>query len=212
MRPKEALAITSASMLLAAGCGGNHNSASQEATRSTATTEEQAPDPTQLMIESLNSFRNRVLFQHKAPEILLGSCVAWGNVAGGITVTLNPGIGKVDINGEKRSFFVFSTHDPRYKHDWGPLNGPEVGSPEVMTLVFMPRIVPKGSIEDRKISKQEKSDRVSQRYFVDIQTHEPVMDTVLAEGPLTTSRVARICDALRNHLPIVKRTVDGNKA
>jgi hypothetical protein len=190
------MAPIAASALLAAGCGSHSGVTPEKATVSTKT-EEAHPDSTNLIMDSLNSFRNQVILHHKAAEILLGSCVAWGNQSGELTVTLNPGIGKVAIGGKNHDFFIFSTHDPRYKPDWGPLNGPEVGSPDAMTLVFKPKVIPQDGIENRKLSKKEHKDSAGHRFYVDLQTGESVMNTALVPGPFTQERVSAVCDDLR---------------
>jgi len=153
------------------------------------------------MINSLNKFRNNVIRSHRVSEVLLGACVAWGNESGGITVTLNPGIGEVESGGKKYDFLVFSTHDSRYTPSWGPLNGPEIGSPEVLTLAFLPRVIPRGSILNRPVSKQEKRDAKGRRFYTDIQTGAPIMDTELTKGPLSSKRVASVCSDLRQDDP-----------
>ena len=206
MRIKEAVApIAAAVVLLTTGCSNEENSAKSDRVPRTEPTQ---PMPylspyekwRVAMQESLNRFRNEVLTNHQA-KIVLGACVAWENDTGGTTVTLNPGIGEFSSDTEKYDYLIFSAHNPKYNPDWGPLNGPEIGSESVITLVFMPDKPVKGGL-NRILSDKELETKNGQRHYTDTQTGEPVMNTALAKGPFTSEFVGDVCDALRYDEPI----------
>jgi hypothetical protein len=206
MRIREAIAPLAAVTVLA-GCGSHHEAVAEKTTPQTlpsATVPKQPVGPVlnaeKALTDELDTYRNKVIKGHKAAEILFGACVAWSNDSG-ITVTLNPGIGEAYMDGKDRDFLIFSTHDPNYKPDWGPLNGPDVGSNQVMTLIFYPKVIPKGSIHNRHLSNREDKGKHGQRFYRDAQTGAPVMDTVLANGPLTEAHVSHICNILREDEP-----------
>jgi hypothetical protein len=200
MRIREVVAPVVAGAFLATGCGAEQSS---EPKVITAPKQEQTKSPEQIEIEayqkSLSDYRNGVLYKHQA-RILMGSCVAWGNTSGGITVTLNPGIGEVNVNGRKKKYFIFSTHDKRYKPSWGPLNGPELLSVEPIVLAFHPDEPVKGGLL-RVLSAKQTRDRNHRTYYMDRQSGNHVLETILEDGPFTEKHVANVCNELRDDGP-----------
>lgn len=162
----------------------------------------------QAMSASLNEFRNRVLSKEQV-EIALGSCVVWANDTNDLTITLNPGIGRFKSSREEYDYFIFSGHNPHYNPDWGPLNGPEVGSEDVVTYVFKPDKPVQGGLL-RVLSDEELRGKNGQRYYKDKQTGLPVMNTVLIKAPTTSKHIADVCEALELDKPIPAS--DGSRA
>src|SRR3989344_5498227 len=172
MKIAEVMAPLAAAGVLMAGVGSEKTALAQEKTRAGEAGGQFEPSPMQ---ESLNSFRNRVLMKHQA-RILMSACVAWPNISRGITVTWNPGVGEVPVNGENESYFIFSTHNKKYKPSWGPLNGPFLGSPEAMVLVFQPTRSIKGGLL-RYLSTKEIRSKSGRSFYKDRQTGQPVMNS-----------------------------------
>ncbi len=202
MRSKERLVPILAAGALFSGVGAE--------TPGTALAQETKADTAELnpTQRTLNDYRNRLILKHQA-RVLLDTCVAWNNAEGGTTVTWNPGValeGSI-IDKENRSFYIFSTHDPRYKPTWGPLNGPPISSKEASLFIFKPKHKIKGGV-DRRISKNEYKGKNGTRYYRDIQTGEPVINTLLYPELLDHGEIAEVCVALRDdkkidlsHLP-----------
>ncbi len=191
MRLKQAL-VPLALAATVAGSGEILPEAGAAAKNLRPNTEEQSP-----MQKTLNEFRNDVLLKHQA-RIMLGTCVAWPNDGAGTTVTLNPGL--AESGGDE--FYIFSFHDPRYRPDWGPLNGPELLSADA-DLVIMTTDIAIDAKHPRKLSSREMEDSTGQRYFEDLKTKQPVMDTVLVPRRLSMSGITAVCAMLKNHKPIL---------
>jgi hypothetical protein len=171
----------------------------------------QAEDPA---AESLNQYRDRVNFNKKA-HVVLNTCVAWGNVSGGITVTQNPGVDTVRSGGDTYSYFVFSYPDsdkkfPLLQQMNGPQakvteNGAVYGGGPSGSLLTIDLEKQKGYLAhatNRKLSDKPTFANNDQIYFEDAQTGQPVMNTVITDGPFTDKRVNAVCDALRQHAPV----------
>lgn len=164
--------------------------------------------------KSLIQYRDRVNFNKKA-RVVLNSCVAWGNVSGGITVTQNPGVDTARSGGDTHSYFVFSYPDsdkkfPLLQQMNGPQarvteNGAVYGGGPSGSLLTIDLKKQKGYLAHathRKLSDKPTFANNGQIYFEDAQTGQPVMNTVITDGPFTDKRVNVVCDALRENAPI----------
>lgn len=202
MRIREALAPIAAASLLA-GCGSHvahSNESLAPAAKEVATTPAQLDPSIQQandIEKTLNTFRNRVLFRHQA-RIALGMCVAWPTTLPdgrpGTTVTLNPGVAGL----KQQEFYVFSTHDTHYRPTWGPLNGPEFLSPEA-EVVIMTRGLVIDAKSERSLSFAESHDEVNKSgYYSEVNTGQPVMDTILLPGEVAGSGLKRVCLELKS--------------
>lgn len=203
MRIKETLAPLSAAVLLTGCAAGSHETATKAQKTVTETSTSTIPKLSKAqkwtfdMEQTLNRFRNDVLFKHEA-RIALGACVAWPSYLSdgspATNVTLNPGLAET----EGDEYYIFSTHDPRFKPSWGPLNGPKLLSPKADLLILT-----KGHYIDaktpRKLLPREQKDKSGQRFFEDAKTKEPVMDTAIIPGILALHSIENACVALKQH-------------
>jgi hypothetical protein len=175
---------------------------------------QQPTQPENPSAESLNDYRDRVNFNKKA-RVVLNSCVAWGNVSGGITVTQNPGIDTVRSGGGTYSYFVFSHPDtdkkfPLIQQMNGPQakvteNGAVYGGGPSGTLLTVDLEKQEGYLAhavNRKLSDKPTFADNGQVYHTDAQTGAPVMNTAITDGPFTDERVNAVCGALAEGGPI----------
>jgi hypothetical protein len=132
---------------------------------------------------------------------MLGACVAWDSAAapGNVTVTLNPGVANVDYGKGPEPYYVFSFYDERYNPPLIPNNGPSAS--DSLTLAFKPSERIKGGVV-RELTSEGFHDSNGQIYYKDIQSGEPVMNTIVLPGTLDASFVSGVCDKLRQHKPL----------
>ncbi len=188
--------------LMLAGCGEASELAQQPL---------KAENP---LSQSLNDYRDRVNLSKKA-RVVLNTCVAWGNVSGGITVTRNPGIDTVRSTEGTYSYFVFAYPDndkkfPLIQQNNGPQarvteNGDVYGGGPSGSLLTIDLEKQKGYLAhatNRALADQPTFADNGQVYHTDAQTGVPVMNTAITDGPFTDKRVNSVCDALKTGAPI----------
>lgn len=186
--------------LMLAGCG---ESSSEPAQRPV-----QTENP---MTKSLNEYRDRVNFGKKA-RVVLNTCVAWGNVGGGMTVTQNPGIDTIRSPQETYSYFVWSYADndkkfPRIQQ----MNGPQAkvvengtvygGGPSGSILHVDLEKLKSGYLAhatNRTLADKPTFADNGQAYHTDAETGVPVMNTAVTEGPFTDKNVTEVCSELED--------------
>ena len=181
------------SALILAGCGESSEPAQQSI---------QAETP---LSKSLDDYRDKVNFNKKA-RVALNSCVAWGNVSGGITVTQNPGIDTVRSGGETYSYFVFSYPDsdkkfPLIQQNNGPQakvaeNGAVYGGGPSGSMLQVDLEKQKGYLahaSNRRLAEDPTFADNGQIYHAVAETGVPVMNTAITDGPFTDKRVNALC-------------------
>lgn len=179
------------------GCGGSSSSAPVE-----------KPVKADPMEKSLNDYGDAVNYKRRA-RVAMNTCVAWENISGGITVTQNPGVATAKYGNQDYSYFVWSYPDSDKR---SPLIQQMDGA---QTLVTDKGVVygggPDGTIltidlenqkgylahaTTRKLSDKPTFADNGQVYFEDVQTGQPVMNTVVTDRPLTIKNQFEVCDEL----------------
>jgi len=159
-----------------------------------------APQPAQAdpLLQSLNNFRQGV--KHHKAKILMGACVGWPDEDQGLAITLNPGIASYRTSKTKHNYYVFTATDTAYNPPLQQMNGPDVNNPEVAVKIT-PSQAARGSFR-RELTATINHDPNHQLYYEDSHTGQPVMDTVLVDGPPTLLYLGKVCSALSQHQPI----------
>lgn len=185
--------IAGAAVGVMAMTGCQQSGKTTEKTTTVAPTTEATPsDPIKA---ALDSFRDD-FYQKRRAKVMMGFCMGWQNLAGKITVTSNPGLISWKDNGEDFTAPVFSFGDrSKAEGDVTLLNGPE--NYEAMITLMYPTDEIKSRKLERVISDELKQEH-GQIYHTDIDSGQPVIDTVITEGPLTNERVGVVCNALRS--------------
>jgi hypothetical protein len=161
---------------------------------------------------TLKAYRQAVSQKHEA-AVALGICVGWENSVG-ITVTLNPGLASGSAkDGSTLDFFAFSAIDPTTNY-YVIMNGPEqltvngkTTQTDKLAAYIYNRDEEMAQNQIHQFSKELIHDKNDQWYYVDAQSGEPLIDTVVTAGELTFDHLKQECDALRNHTN-VKAYVD----
>lgn len=179
------------------GCGGGEHTA--------------ADTPADPMAASMNAYRNDIFFNRKA-EIAMDACAGWENESGGITVVENPGVATADapgVRGQNYAYFVWSFPDTDGKPPLiQQMDGPETyvdpqgrvfgGGPSGSILTINLERAKSGfaNATQRALKKRPVTGHNGQVYYEDAKTGQPVMNTVLTHGPLTSQRVNDVCREL----------------
>ncbi len=154
-------------------------------------------------LDSINRFRRQVLVQDKA-RVMLNTCVAWPSMSGGLTVTLNPGLGLTeDPKGFMDFYYVFSARDKRSNSGLVEMNGPSVQSP-VTSINMAPSNngINVNEVKTIALSPDPVAGPNGQLSYQEAKTHVPVLDTVIVSGPDTAAHAKSICEDLAAQRPI----------